>query len=105
MSDIIETIENTQFVKLVVIRNVFIPESIIHTIACCHIHNYWLWKTNYLDLVILINPQPNFTLESWSFIDYHGTVHNSLPDKYNSYIVAGTGRLTIKANWSNILRS
>jgi hypothetical protein len=49
-----------------------------------------------LEVEILSNPQPIVTLESWSFIDYNGTLQDYLPDNVNSYIEPGTGRLTIK---------
>ena len=50
-----------------------------------------------LEVEILSNPEPNVTQESWSFVDYNGTIHDSLPDNVISYIQLGTGRLTIKA--------
>ena len=49
-----------------------------------------------LEVEILSNPQPIVTLESWSFIDYNGTLQDYLPDNVNSYTKPGTGRLTIK---------
>ena len=51
-----------------------------------------------LEVEILSNPQPIITLESWSFIDYNGTLQDYLADNVNSYTEPGTGRLTIKLN-------
>jgi hypothetical protein len=72
------------------------PPSKIRQIPRSGIEGVSIGQNLTLEVEILSNPQPIVTLESWSFIDYNGTLQDCLPDNVNSYIEPGTGRLTIK---------
>ena len=52
-------------------------------------HNYTL------EVGILSNPPPIVTSQSWSFVDYNGTLHDNLPDNVNVSVHPGKDRLTI----------
>ncbi|KAK2140049.1 hypothetical protein LSH36_1501g00011 [Paralvinella palmiformis] len=48
-----------------------------------------------LEIGIVSNPYPLVTSQSWSFVDYNGTLHDNLPDNVDVSFHPGVERLTI----------
>jgi hypothetical protein len=63
------------------------PENDVH---CVPLGNNYT-----LEIGIISNPYPLVTSQSWSFVDYNGTLHDNLPDNVDVSFHPGVERLTI----------
>jgi len=50
-----------------------------------------------LEVGVLSNPYPLITSQNWTFVDYNGTLYDTLPDNVITSIQLGFERLTIVA--------
>ncbi|KAK2142341.1 hypothetical protein LSH36_968g00017 [Paralvinella palmiformis] len=83
----------------------YIMKSPAYIDIMCAPHNYYQFPEccvqgvglgdNYtLEVGIISNPYPLVTSQSWSFVDYNGTLHDNLPDNVNVSVHSGVERLT-----------